>query len=453
MPITHAEINGLRRQCAALWEQAKPHVQTLNDAAASDIAKQAARESFDRLDAEITQLTEQIKAEEDSLRDSAKVEDADAERRDRHARIEKILGESAGRVVRSAEDPEAVSDAGVGYKTAFLNVLKHGRPWCREHMPDSLATLDSQRGDLQRLSEDHPEVSAVLSSGVDSSLGYLVPVESVQNHVEASRFNGGLLETGITRMSTDHGRDIPWTLEDDTASEGKYLQEGQSHSGGKAPTVRKRFLRSHTLSSLIVRAPVQLLQDLSTEQFESWIFTRFTKRISRRRNRALIEGSGNGEPNGVQKRLPVKYTTGPGQTNTLTYTDFLRLEDQLDIVHRAGAELLFSPSVLTALKLETDLQNRPLWQPSVAVGQPNTFNNYPYKLDSYMPTLAPGNVVVAFGQFDAYVYREVTRQFVVTFRERFMDDGDVGFLMFVRHDGDLMDAGDNPLVGLQMASV
>jgi len=57
--------------------------------------------------------------------------------------------------------------------------------------------------------------------------------------------------------------------------------------------------------------------------------------------------------------------------------------------------------------------------------------------------------VLLFGDFQKYIIRDVTGAeagpVILRLNERYADYGQVGFFLFSRHDGDLLDAGTDPI--------
>ena len=63
-------------------------------------------------------------------------------------------------------------------------------------------------------------------------------------------------------------------------------------------------------------------------------------------------------------------------------------------------------------------------------------------------TLAINALTVIAGDMSKYVVRQVADRRVHVTEERFIDTDEVGIVMFERFDGQLLDAGGNPIKGL-----
>jgi len=62
------------------------------------------------------------------------------------------------------------------------------------------------------------------------------------------------------------------------------------------------------------------------------------------------------------------------------------------------------------------------------------------------------DVVAAFGDWSQYKVRDVSRPVILRLTEKFAEYGQVGFIVFSRHDGDLADAKSIALLDLPAAS-
>jgi HK97 family phage major capsid protein len=139
-------------------------------------------------------------------------------------------------------------------------------------------------------------------------------------------------------------------------------------------------------------------------------------------------------------------TVGPtgAAAAKIAYDELIDLEHSVDPAYReAGAcRFMFHDSTLKELKKLKDDQKRPLWLPGLAVREPDTILGYAYTVNQHMPVLAANAKAVLFGDFSKYIIRDVMA--VSLFRmtdSKYTEKGQVGFLAFSRHDGNLADVG------------
>ena len=67
--------------------------------------------------------------------------------------------------------------------------------------------------------------------------------------------------------------------------------------------------------------------------------------------------------------------------------------------YRANARWVMNKLVLSAVRKYKDTTNQYLWQPSLALGQPDTFMGYPITEAEDMPAVAANAFPIAFGDF------------------------------------------------------
>ena len=134
-----------------------------------------------------------------------------------------------------------------------------------------------------------------------------------------------------------------------------------------------------------------------------------------------------------------------GQTTSVIYEDLVDLEHSVDPAYRAEAEFMFHDDTLKVLKKLKDADGRPLWLPGVAVREPDTILGYNYVINQDMPIMAANAKSILFGDFSKYMIRDVMDLMLLRLVERYADFAQVGFIAFSRHDGDLLDAGTNPI--------
>jgi HK97 family phage major capsid protein len=62
-----------------------------------------------------------------------------------------------------------------------------------------------------------------------------------------------------------------------------------------------------------------------------------------------------------------------------------------------------------------------------------------------MPVMAANAKSILFGDFSNYVIRDALDVQIIRLNERFPDNLEVGFIAFQRTDGNLVNAGTNPI--------
>ena len=78
-----------------------------------------------------------------------------------------------------------------------------------------------------------------------------------------------------------------------------------------------------------------------------------------------------------------------------------------------------------------------MWQPGLQANQPDTILNRPVKTSAYMPTLAGGAKIIAFGDFSYYWIADRQGRSFQRLNELFAKNGQIGFKASQRVDGKL----------------
>jgi HK97 family phage major capsid protein len=201
----------------------------------------------------------------------------------------------------------------------------------------------------------------------------------------------------------------------------------------------------------VVLVPVQLLEDTAFD-LESYMVGLLKIRQGRKLNANCTIGDGSGKPTGVVPAASLG-TTGASPT-TIAYSEILNLEHSVDPAYRDHKNpkvgFMFADSTLLAVKKLTDSNSRPLWiaggvSEGIQNRRPDTLDGWPFWINQDMSSLTSTGKSMLFGDFSKYKIRQVRQMQMVRFGERFMDKLQVGFLVWQRFDGNLVDAGTHPV--------
>jgi HK97 family phage major capsid protein len=103
-------------------------------------------------------------------------------------------------------------------------------------------------------------------------------------------------------------------------------------------------------------------------------------------------------------------------------------------------------SVLLAIRQMKDGNGQYLWQPGLRLGVPDTLLGYTYVINQDMASsIASGAITVEFGDLSKYKIRQVRGVRFRRLDELYAGTDEVGFVAFIRQDGDLLDAGTAPV--------
>lgn len=391
----------LREQRANIWEQMK------------EVIAVAEREGRD------------LTAEERSKYDAAETDldrlAGDIERQERHEAREAEFS----RVDRTGVVPDGgrsdEPDAGEKYARAFTEFLK-----------DGVGGLDAEgRAALQSGFVDR----RALGVGTTTAGGYTVPPAFRAQMIETAKSFGGMLQVAEV-ITTDDGANLQWPTNDDTANVGAILAENTQVTEQDV-TLGTNALDAYMYTSKLVRTSLQLIQD-SAFDVDSWLARKLGERIGRILNQHFTTGTGTAQPDGIVTGAAVGKAGATGQTTTVTYDDLVDLVHSIDPAYRGNARFMASDAAVKAVRKLKDSQSRPLWEPSVQTGTPDSLLGYGLVINQDVPAPAASAKSILFGDYrEAYVVRLVTGVNLLRLNERYADFLQVGFLAFQRADGTL----------------
>jgi HK97 family phage major capsid protein len=164
------------------------------------------------------------------------------------------------------------------------------------------------------------------------------------------------------------------------------------------------------------------------------------ERLGRALNTAFTTGDGSGKPTGFKDAAPSGVESA--STGAFTAANLVDLVHSVDIAYRnsPSAAFMMHDQILSAVrKLNYDTANNPLFQPSLREGTPDRLLGYNFFVNNDLPsTQAADAKIIYFGDWSKYIIRAVANNVLVPLRERFMDEMEIGFLMYARYDGKLL---------------
>jgi HK97 family phage major capsid protein len=119
----------------------------------------------------------------------------------------------------------------------------------------------------------------------------------------------------------------------------------------------------------------------------------------------------------------------------------------VDVAYRDNATFVMHDLVLAYVRKIRDDSGgsglgRPIWEPSVQVGVPDSLLGFPVKVNNFMDsTVASTKKTIAFGDFRAALaIRRVNGGQLMTLRERYADYLQIGYFAFERADSVVQDS-------------
>jgi HK97 family phage major capsid protein len=280
--------------------------------------------------------------------------------------------------------------------------------------------------------------------------GYLVPQGFSNQLDDAVKAFGGMLQASY-QFVTETGASFPWPTDNDTTNIGELL--GINTAAALQDVLFGQVVfNSYKYSSKIVLVPIELLQD-SYFDLNTFLAMKLGQRIGRITNQHFTTGTGTGQPTGVVTGATAGKVGLTGQTLTVIYDDLIDIVHAVDPGYRMNptARFMLADSSLKVIKKLKDTTGRPLWMPyegaviDPAKKNPDTIMGYPYTINQDMAAMAANAKSIIFGDFEKYKIRRVMEMTILRLTERYAEFGQVGFLVFARYDGQLVDAGTHPI--------
>lgn len=395
----------LREERASLWDKMKS---ALDDSSDKGMTAEESKR-YEEMEIELRRLT------------------ADIEARDRADDLEKRL--AAPQPLPDGAHPETrdlpLEQEKRQYNKAFRSYLVDGMEMIN---PEERAILRKGWVEARALGG---------SSGIAG--GYLVPDGFANKIWEAMKYFGPMRQVAGT-ISTETGNDILYPNVDDTGNVGEIVPENGAISEQDV-SFGARTLKAFKYSSKRVKVSWELLQDsaIDVEQLLSQLFAR---RIGRIQNTHFTTGFGGAQPEGILTNIT---TVNSDASGAVTFDDLIDLEHSVDPEYRnaPGAAWMMNDAIVGSLRKQRwdggggAGTGGYLWEPGLQAGEPDRILGRPYYVNNDMDGApAQGDKTVVFGDIKGgYLIRDVKQLTMVRLNELYAENGQVGFLMWSRTDG------------------
>ncbi len=437
--------------------------------------------NWDKINEEYNALTRQIEAAEASHAMDARMAEIEGEQRqsvgDRRIGRENRDGSGDGRGDGRGGDRDGDRDGG-GPNEEDRTMAFAG--WCRNQMGEEIDERHTEAAErcgaslaarqlrvrlpdtrsfraFQRQWRSHHQDQAAaamagegraLSGTIGGSGAAMIP-ESFVHSLEVAKLAFGGLATVADVIRTSSGEEMSWPTADDTSNEGARVGESIEVDSDIDPLFGATKWGAYKYTSKAVLVPFELLED-SAFDLPGILGGMLGERLGRITNRENTTGTGDAQPNGVVTAATVGKTTA--SSTAITADEIIQLEHSVDPAYRQDAGFMMHDSILLVIRLLKDNDGRYLWQSNIREGRPDSLLGRPLTINQNMA----GSVVASaktmlFGNFKYYKIREVNSVRLYRLEERFRMNDQDGFVAFLRQDGNLLNAGGNPIKVLLQA--
>ena len=325
---------------------------------------------------------------------------------------------------RQAEEQVARRDATIGqqlgeeYRRAFGDYLLNG----------ASGISQESRGAIER-------------AGIAGLAGGLIIPKTIASEIEvALKSYGGMFEAASI-ITTSHGGDLILPTINDTEAKATIVSE-YDQSTRRAPSFGSVTLKAYTYRTPIVPVSQELLQD-SAFNLDALLSTLLAESFARGINADLTNGTGTGKPTGVVNAA-VDSGAKPAAAS-ITLDNIIDLIKSVNSAYARNGKFMFNRNTLWELAKIKDQSGRYIWHESTRDGSPATLFGKEYILNDDIADIGAGNTSVLFGDFSKYKIRMVQNFRVVRLNELLAEYLSIGLFGFARVDGNLLDAGTNPI--------
>ena len=312
-----------------------------------------------------------------------------------------------------------------------------GKPLNGDKPKSGRASDEYRAAMLNALRTNFRQISDVLSEGVDANGGYLVPEEYDSRLIDTLTEENIMRKLGHTiTTSGEHKINIAATK-----PAAAWIDEGGALSFGDA-TFAQINLDAHKLH-VAVKVTEELLYD-NAFGLENYIIDQFAKALSN-----AEEDAGNLAENVAEllDAVPLGLFSDKGggevavtaaSATAITADEIINLVYSLKRPYRKNAKFIMNDQTIAALRKLKDNNGAYLWQPSLQAGEVDRLFGYEVYTSPYVPTIAAGKPVIAFGDFSYYNIGDRGTRSFAELKELYAGNGMVGFVAKERVDGKLI---------------
>lgn len=379
-----------------------------------------ARELVDRAEQEKRSMTQEEENQWNKIMADVDTLGKDVEREERLSSLESQLEKRdlTHKPIPNAEKRDVNPRTTNEYRSAFLDALRLGKNGLNAEQVRLLF---------------NPEVRA-LSVGTDANGGYIVPDEFERKLIQKLEEENVMRRLATVIMTGSGTREIPVEADYGTAA---WTAEGAAYTESDV-TFANKTLGAYK-GTTIIKVSEELLHD-SFFDLEAYLQGVFARRFGDLEEAAFINGDGTGKPTGFLVDSTQGKVGAAGQTTSVTADDFIDTFHALKRPYRRNARWLMNDDTAKAVRKLKDANDQYIWQPGLQVGVPDTILGRPVEYSGDMPVMAANAKSIAFGDFSYYWIADRQGRVMQRLDELYAANGQVGFRMFERVDGKLIQA-------------
>jgi HK97 family phage major capsid protein len=264
----------------------------------------------------------------------------------------------------------------------------------------------------------------------------LVPTDFRNQLIDALR-EFGVMRQLATVITTDNGDTIQVPS---TTSHGVSTWTAENAAITESDEAFGQLSLSAYANSRAMKISWQLLAD-SAFNLEAYTRQQFGISTGVLENTAYMVGDGTAKPTGITTQTSAGVTLAAGGTTTFGAAGadaLLSLKYSVLSPYRRNASWLMNDGSVAKVAGLKDTTNQYIWQPGLTTGAPDMLLGAPVYTDPDVPVMAANAKSVLYGDFSWYWIRDVNGIAIQRLNELFAMNGQVGFIVFHRTDGKLV---------------
>ena len=292
--------------------------------------------------------------------------------------------------------------------------------------------------------ESFPSEARDMTKGTGTAGGHLVDSTMYDRIFEKLEEESVVIRAGATVIRTAGGEDllVPKVT---TNPSGAIVAEAGTI--GESDPV----LGQVTLGAFKYAALTQVSQELLADSLfnvASFVTNLGGQAVTRALGADLTNGSGSSKPKGIMQAA-MSFGTSATAT-TITYANLVEVEATMPVPYKnQDTAWIMSPEAVKVVRLLTDDNSRPLWEPSLKAGNPDFLLGYPVWVDGHVDAATSGKRAVGFCHMPSYAVRLAGGLQIDRSDDFAFNTGLATFRFQLRGDGDGID--DNGLGCLTQA--
>ncbi len=390
--INKQKILGLRQERKKAFDKGTEYLERAKDgvmSAEDRSAYEAVMEDFDRLSGEI----EALEAHEE-----------------RAARMGSFDDDPGGEAHKPNPGEERGDEGKAEYRKVFEKALRHG-----------MVSLNREERKILE--------TRAMAEGTTTAGGHLVPDVLDKKFLEHLANISVMMKLGTEIATSGGDHEIP--IAD---GQGTFYWTGESESyTDSSPTIDKKTLSAYK-GTFLVKISEELVADSAFDIFNH-LAVCYANVAGDAIESRLISGTGSSQISGVATGAAAGITAAAAAA--ITTDELLNLKSSVKAKYwrQPKAGYLMSPSTMMAVRKLKNSNGQYLWQPSLTVGAPDSFDGNAVYVSDQMPSMEAAAVPVLFGDFSYYWIGKRGSRAMQILNELYAENGQIGFRVYERLDG------------------